>query len=97
MLLRLQVDNCRSLLTAAKRVVLAVDTDGPGLALAAELVRRWVLARQLSNLRVSQGLPTATYVGLCMLPACSACRQRMRRHAPLMPLHCYRVMRMPVH
>lgn len=40
-----QVDDCRSLLMAAKRVVLAVDTDGPGLALAAELMRRWVGAR----------------------------------------------------
>jgi hypothetical protein len=41
----LQVDDCRGLLTAAKRVVLAVDTDGPGLALAAELSRRWVALR----------------------------------------------------
>lgn len=37
-----QVDDCRDILMAAKRVVLAVDTDGPGLALASELVRRCV-------------------------------------------------------
>lgn len=38
----MQLDDCSDILTAAKRVVLAVDSDQPGLVLATELARRWV-------------------------------------------------------
>jgi hypothetical protein len=40
------MDACRDILSAAKRVILAVDNDGPGSALAVELSRRYAGARR---------------------------------------------------